>query len=190
MDLTKAMDKTAPTSEAAMTMKVDILRKYTPSSVLWIALTCLVIPAHAQPSCTVTAPATLAGYRGQQYSVNLTNAPNVTRVQYITDAYPNYNPGLNAGGNIGTVSVFDTRDPHFPLPINSFWTLNGPRLVIANAYDALGSLVTSCNTTGSTTANAWPQSWNPGMTVTTGTPLTSNWTGGRPAVSAVMIRPS
>src|ERR1700678_955182 len=127
-------------------------------------------------SCTLNAPSTLSGYQGQQYSIALSGVGNPYKVQYITDAYPNFNPGLGPGSERG-ISLGPTSGPAaFVLPINSTWNANGARLVTANVYDVLGNLLTNCSATA-TTANTFPVASNPTLSVTTGTPVTSNWSG-------------
>jgi len=127
-------------------------------------------------SCTLNVPSTLSGYQGQQYSVALSGVSNPYRVQYLTDAYPNFNPGLGPGSERG-ISLGPTSGPAaFVLLINSTWNANGPRLVTANVFDVLNNLLATCTATA-TTANAYPIASNPTLSIALSTPFTSNWTG-------------
>ena len=147
-------------------------------SLLWVLCLAALEASHlGAQSCTANVPSTLSGFSGQQYSISYSGlSTKPYEVQYITDAYGNYNPGLGPGSERG-ISLGPTTGPTaFVLPINSSWNANGPRLVTANVYDVLGNLLATCNTTA-TSANAWPIASNPTLSVATSTPVTSNWTG-------------
>jgi Bacterial Ig-like domain (group 2) len=125
-------------------------------------------------SISITNPAsggTVSGYT-YQFQVALTSAPSVARVCYTVDAYPAYNPGIDAPTTLGCSIT-----PGFGYPYNSFWNLNGSHQVVATAYDSLGNVVATSAPVPFTTANNWPVSYTPNMTVATGTPVTSNWAG-------------
>jgi len=116
--------------------------------------------------------AALSGYSGYQFQVSLTSAPSVTRVCYTVDAYAAYNPGIDAPTTLGCSIT-----PPFSYPYNSYWNLNGSHQLVATAYDSLGNVVATSAAVPFTTANNWPVPYTPGMTVSTGTPVTSNWSG-------------
>jgi len=126
-------------------------------------------------SISITSPAAnaaLTGWTGNTFSVSLTSAPSVVKVCYTVDAYPAYNPGIDAPSTLGcSIST------PFSYPYNSYWNLNGPHQVVATAYDALGNVVATSAAVPFTTANNWPISFAPSMTVATGTALNANWSG-------------
>ncbi len=91
---------------------------------------------------------------------------------YTVDAYQATNPGLGALATAGCSNVAP-----FSLPINTYWWLNGPHQVTATAYDVLGNVVATAPPVAFTIANAWPVTCTPALTMTTGTPISSNWSG-------------
>lgn len=152
------------------------------STLIRILLALAFAPLAFAQSCTLTAPSTLAGFSGQQYSLSYTGlSATPYEVQYVTDGYGNFNPGLGAGSERG-ISLGPVSGPTaFVLPINSLWYSNGPRLITANIYDALGSLLASCTATA-TTANTYPIASNPTLTFsisngTSGTCSTTSFAG-------------
>jgi hypothetical protein len=149
---------------------------------LTIALVVCVAALRAQ-SITITAPAAnqvVTGYTGFSFAVTLSGAPSVARVCFVVDAYSATNPGdvYTWGTNLGGLaySGCSTAAP-YSLRWNSFWTLNGPRQVLATAFDALGNTVATSPAVAFTVANSWPCAWTPALSVSTGTALSSNWSG-------------
>jgi len=129
---------------------------------------------------TPTANQTVSGYSGFSFQVSLTSAPATARVCYTVDAYPATNPGDPSTWMTGTGALAYAGcsiTPSFSYTWNSFWVLNGPHQVIATAYDSLGNVVATSPAVAFKVANTWPCSWNPTLAVTTGTPVTSNWSG-------------
>src|SRR5277367_7109484 len=125
-------------------------------------------------SISITQPASGATVTGinDQFRVSLASAPSTARVCYTVDAYPAYNPGIDAITTLGC-----SFGPSYAYPFNSYWNLNGPHQLIATAYDSLGNVAAASAAVPFTTANNWPVASSPGMTVSTGTPVTSNWMG-------------
>jgi Bacterial Ig-like domain (group 2) len=123
-----------------------------------------------------TAGASITGYAGYQFQVSLTSAPSVTRVCYTVDAYAAYDPGINAATTLGC-----SLSPPFSYPYNSYWNPNGSHQVIATAYNSTNGVVATSAAVQFTTANTWPVACTdgsaPSMTVSTGTAVTSNWSG-------------
>jgi hypothetical protein len=149
---------------------------------LFLCVLCAV--ALDAQSISITKPASgdaVSGYAGYQFQVSLASAPSVVRVCYTVDGYAAYNPGIDAPTNLGCSIA-----PPFSYPYNSYWNLNGSHQLVATAYDSLGNVVAASAAVPFTTANNWPVSYTPGMTVSTGTPVTSNWSGSvnvTPAIS-------
>jgi hypothetical protein len=126
-------------------------------------------------SISITNPssgAAVSGYAGFQFQVSLTSAPSVARVCYTVDFYAAYNPGIDAATTLGCSIT-----PPFSYSYNSYWNLNGPHQVVATAYNALGAVIATSAPVSFNTANSWPISCNPAMTLTPGTAFTSNWSG-------------
>jgi hypothetical protein len=137
-------------------------------------------------SIAVTSPPSgtpaWSGYSGNQFQASLTSAPNISQVCYTVDSYPATNPGSTgiaqqAGGALAAVGCSLMSQSPFTFPVNSFWWLNGPHQVVATGYDSKGNIVATSSPVQFTTANTWPQSWNPSLAITTGTSLTSSWSG-------------
>jgi hypothetical protein len=127
------------------------------------------LPVLSAQSVTIISPTAnqaLTGYSGFSFQVTLTSAPTTARVCFTVDAYPA--PGLASSCALSAP---------WSLAWNTFWTLNGPHQVVAKAYDATGTVVATSAAVAFTVANTWPCPGAPSMRVTTGTPLTSNWSG-------------
>jgi hypothetical protein len=124
-------------------------------------------------SITTPAPnATVNGFSGYSFQAQLTSAQAIVKVCYIVDSYPAYNPGIDAGTALGCSVTAP-----FSMPYNSFWNGNGSHQVVAKAYNTLGALVATSAAVPFTTGNLWPLSYISGLSVSTGTPVTSNWSG-------------
>lgn len=143
----------------------------------------LALPACSADSISVTYPGAgtpaLTGWTGNRFAVSYSGA-DIAEVCYIVDAYGLYNPGIDAPTTLGCSIA-----PPYSVEFNSFWYLNGPHQVVATAYNVLGAVVATSAAVPFSTANPCPildtvtagcvSGFNPSMTVTTGTPLTSNW---------------
>src|SRR5215469_180906 len=142
-------------------------------------------------SLTITSPSSnqnISGYAGLSFAVTLNAAPSVVRVCYAVDGYPATNPGdvYTWGTNLGGLAYTGCSiTPPFSLPWNSFWTLNGPKQVVATGYDTLGNPVATSAPVSFSVGNTFPCSWNPSLSVSTNTPITSSWSG-QIAVSATL----
>ncbi|MGD0296795.1 MAG: hypothetical protein ABSE86_06720 [Bryobacteraceae bacterium] len=126
---------------------------------------------------SITSPTSnqvVSGFSGVPFVVSLASAPSVTRVCYTVDGYPATNPGTNGLNTAGCALA------PYTFSFNTFWVMNGPHQVTATAYDALGNVVAT-NTQPFVVANTWPVSCGgspPALSVSTGTPVTSTWSGG------------
>jgi len=126
-------------------------------------------------SISITAPAlggTVSGFSGYLFKVALMSAPSVSRVCYTINGYPATNPGF---GPLGAVGCSIT--PPFSYTWNTYWVGNGPASVGATAYDSLGNVVATSASVPFVVANNQPVPYIPVVSITTGTPLTSNWAG-------------
>ena len=126
------------------------------------------LPGFAQ-SITVTTPTpnqVLSGFAGFKFTVSLASAPSVSRVCYTIDAYP----------LPGTAPDCITAAP-WSANWDTFWVWNGPHQVVATAYDARGATVATSPAVAFTVTNTWPCSWAPKISISTGTLVTSNWSG-------------
>ncbi len=133
------------------------------------------LPLPAQ-SISLTSPApgqVLAGYSGFSFSVSLSGAPSAALVCYVVDAYPAVTTDIGGLAAAGCANAQTT----FSLPWNSFEVWNGTHSVTATVYDALGYVVATSPSVLFSVSNTWPAAYAPGMTVATGTPLSSNWSG-------------
>lgn len=118
-------------------------------------------------SISVTSPTAnqvLFGYSGFSFTASVSSLPATARVCYTIDAYP---------AQPKPCSLM----PGWSVSWNTFNALNGPHQVVATAYDILGNVLATSSAVAFTTANTWPVPYNPSMTVSTGTALTSNWSG-------------
>ncbi len=118
-------------------------------------------------SISITAPTAnqvLTGFSGFSFAVSVSSLPAAARVCYTVDAYPAQTTPCSL-------------TPGWSVPWNSFNVLNGAHQVVATAFDILGNTLATSSPVAFTTANTWPAPYAPGMTVATGTPLTSNWSG-------------
>jgi hypothetical protein len=143
-----------------------------PKMKMWIRVvtTCIftaaILPAQ---SVTITVPAanqTLSGFSGFSFAASVSGTPNPTTVCYTVDGYPVPGPGPSC-----------SKTPPYAVPWDTVWDLNGPHQVLATAYNAAGSALATSSSVSFTTANNWPCPWNPAMTISTGTSLTSSWSG-------------
>lgn len=130
---------------------------------------------------TVTNPGagtpTLSGFTGNAFTVSLSGfSATPARVCYNVDAYPAYNPGFGPLLAVGCATAAP-----FSYNWNTNYVFPGTHTVVATAYDALG--VTPLATSASVpfiVGNNYPLSCSgsaPTWTVTTGTALTSPWSG-------------
>lgn len=144
-------------------------------------------------SVSITQPAANAALTGWNNMFTVSYAgTDIAEVCYTVDSYLLYNPGIDAPTSVGCSTA-----PPFTVQFNSFWYLNGPHQVVASAYNSLGTPwngvapVATSTAVQFTTANPCPildtsvagvgctnGAFNVTMTVATGTPLTSNWSGG------------
>ena len=127
-------------------------------------------------SVSITSPTpaqTLSGYSGFSFAVSLSAAPSVALVCYVVDAYPAVTTDIGGLATTGCANGVTG----FTLPWNSFAVWNGTHTVQATGYDSLGNVVATSSAVPFTVANTWPAAYGPGMTVATGTPLTSTWSG-------------
>lgn len=144
-------------------------------------------------SVSITQPATNAALTGWNNTFTVSYAgTDIAEVCYTVDSYLLYNPGIDAPTSVGCSTA-----PPFAVQFNSFWYLNGPHQVVASAYNSLGTPwngvapVATSAAVPFTTANPCPildtsvagvgctnGAFNVSMTVSTGTPLSSNWSGG------------
>ena len=67
--------------------------------------------------------------------------------------------------------------PPYSFPVNTYIWFNGPHQVVATAYDATDTVVATSSPVQFVIANSWPVTCNPAITVTTGTPVASTWSG-------------
>ena len=134
-------------------------------------------------SIAVVAPSagqTLSGWHGFSFAVSVSSAPNVSLVCYTVDANPATNPGPPnvISGNLGAFLATGCWNlPPYSFPVNTFLWFNGPHQVVATAYDALGNVVATSSPVAFNIGNSWPVSCTPVLNVTTGTPITSTWSG-------------
>jgi len=147
---------------------------------LLLILSAVASSALAQ-TCAITSPTaaqSVAGYDSFSGSINLaisySGVPALTggHVQYTVDAYPAVNPGFG-----GVTTTGNSTLAPYTYPFNSYWYPNGPHQVYATLYDALNNVLCTTVTVNFTTANTWPQSWNPTLAINPATPFTSNWSG-------------
>ena len=143
-----------------------------------VLLLCTVAAALQAQSISITSPTAnqaVSGFTGFSFMVNVTNAPSTARVCYTVDAYPATNPGFGALSTAGCSIT-----PPYSYDYNTYWVMNGSHQVTATAYDALGGVV-AANTQPFTVANKWPVTCTDGsapvFSVTTGTPVSSVWSG-------------
>ena len=140
-----------------------------------LVLSILCVAALKAQSIAITTPApnaTVSGSSGFYFQTSLSSAPSVVKVCYTLDAYPLYNPGIDAPTSMGCSIAAP-----FSVQYNSFRDGNGPHQVTATAFDSHGNVVATSAAVPFTTANAWPLSYVSGLSVATGTPVTSNWSG-------------
>src|SRR5579859_2561793 len=98
-------------------------RKLALSAIGLLAAVLYPVTLDAQ-SISITKPAAneaISGFTGYYFQVSLTSALSVVRVCYTVDAYPAYNPGIDAPTALGC-----SINPPFSYPYNSYWNLNGP----------------------------------------------------------------
>jgi hypothetical protein len=133
-------------------------------------------------SITITAPTAnqaISGFQGFAFTVSVSSLPALAAVCYTVDAYPALgSPVLTAG------DVACSYTSPWSLPFNTYKNLNGPHQVVATGYDFLGNTLATSAAVAFSTANTWPITCNPVMTIGTSTGLGSNWSG------AVTITPA
>ena len=133
-------------------------------------MSCVLCAAGAYgQSVSVTAPTanqTLSGFSGFSFAASVSSAPSVLTVCYTVDSYSVPNPAGSCSSSA-----------NYSLPWNTFWVLNGPHVAVATAYDGTGAVVATSAGVNFTVANNWPVTSSPAITVSTGTALTSNWSG-------------
>src|SRR3984957_4779552 len=149
----------------------------------FLVLCALCTAALQAQSISVVAPTagqTLSGWHGFSFAFSCSSAPNVPIVCYPVDAHPATNPGPPnvISGNLGAFLATGCWNlPPYSLPVNTFLWLNGPHQVVATAYDVLGNIVATSPPAAFNIENPWPVSCTPVLGVTTGTPITSTWSG-------------
>lgn len=135
-----------------------------------------------QLPATITASANscTSGFSGCTFTATTANAPTIVRVVYTVDAYPaaTFIPSSDSSFPLGPLSsVGASLTAPWALAWNTFNVMNGPHLLIATGYDALGAVVATSSAVNFTVANTTPVSCVPAISVSTGTPLGSPWNG-------------
>jgi hypothetical protein len=133
--------------------------------VLWI-LCAINVSGQSVSVASPSSNQTLSGFSGFSFAASITSGPTAYNVCYTVDAYPVPGPGRSC-----------SRTPPYAVAWDTFWVLNGPHQVVATAFDALGNVIAASTPVAFTVSNTWPCPGAPSMTVTTGTPITSNWSG-------------
>ena len=125
-------------------------------------LLCGGLAAQAQ-SISITSPTasqSVSSYSGFSFTGTIANASSAYRVCWSVDAY-----------QVGCATS------PYSLPWNTFGAWNGTHAALATLYDALNNVLATATPVSFTIQNTWPVAYGPGMTVATGTALSSNWSG-------------